>query len=221
MSEPTQPNPPPSLDQRVSEVERCAKVHSGLFAEAQSRLDVLESHDMVAKTKRRAAATGKWLKVGAPYIGWATTAVLLAAMFWQPGCIAPTPVPPPPIPIPIPVPPPTPTPPAPIPAAGLRVLMVYDQKKLTPALTDILFSKDIADYLNAKCAVGADGKTREWRVWPKTVDVKNETAVWKNAFNRPRAADDWIIISDGKTGFEGPIPLVEADVLTLLKKYGG
>lgn len=221
MADPVTPPPPPTLDERLAECEECSIANMTRLEDHAARIATLEKHDNVAKTKRAAAAIWSWFKVGAPYLGWVAAAALLFSTANLPGCPSPWPVPPTPIPIPVPPVPPGPTPPAPIPAAGLRVLMVYDQKKLTPALTDILFSKDIADYLNAKCAVGPDGKTREWRIWPSTVDVKNETAVWKNAFNRPRTAGDWIIVSDGKTGFEGPIPSSESEVLTLLKKYGG
>jgi hypothetical protein len=138
----------------------------------------------------------------------------------------PPPVPPGPTP-PGPTPPgptpPGPTPgPAPIPEAGLRVLIVYESSelsKLPPAQANVLYAKSVRDFLNASCAVGADGKTREWRIWDKDVDPGQESAVWQAAMKRPRASVPWLLVSNGRTGYEGPLPATADDLLTLLKKY--
>jgi hypothetical protein len=126
---------------------------------------------------------------------------------------------------PTPTPPPGPTPdPAPIPEAGFRVLMVYETgevQKLPPAQGSVLYSKQIRDYLDSKCVVGRDGKTREWRIWDKDIDTTNETAIWQSAMKRDRKSVPWIVISNGKTGFEGPLPASVSEALALLKKYGG
>lgn len=165
----------------------------------------------------------------------------------------PDPVPPDPVP-------PDPAPnPAPIPAEGFRTLIVYESKDLTsyPASqSNILYTKEIRDYLNSKTVKGADTKTGEWRIWDKDVDATNETKLWQDALKRPRtltikdvAVDKyevwspsglvatfprreeavalssktlpWIVISTGKTGYEGPLPKTVAETLALLKKYGG
>jgi hypothetical protein len=138
----------------------------------------------------------------------------------------PPPVPPGPTP-PGPTPPgptpPGPTPgPAPIPEAGLRVLIVYESSelsKLPPAQANVLYARSVRDFLNASCAVGADGKTREWRIWDKDVDPSQESAVWQAAMKRPRASVPWLLVSNGKTGYEGPLPGTADDLLALLKKY--
>jgi hypothetical protein len=67
--------------------------------------------------------------------------------------------------------------------------------------------------------VGADGKTREWRIWDKDVDPSQESAVWQAAMKRPRASVPWLLVSNGKTGYEGPLPGTADDLLALLKKY--
>lgn len=142
---------------------------------------------------------------------------------------APAPVPPkPPTPTPPGPTPPTPTPdpvdPAPIPVVGFRVLVVYDGPTLTklPASQQAaIFAADVRAYLNDKCAVGADGKTREWRMWPADTDVSQAEDVWQFAMKRQRASLPWIIVSNGKTGFEGKLPGSKDELLALLKKYGG
>lgn len=125
-------------------------------------------------------------------------------------------------PKPEPEPGPTPDNPAPIPEPGFRVLMVYETGEvLPPGTSSVMFSKQVRDYLDAKCVAGRDGVTKEWRIWDKDVDTSNETPVWQAAMKRERASVPWIVISNGKTGFEGPLPGNVPDALKLLKKYGG
>jgi hypothetical protein len=143
-----------------------------------------------------------------------------------PGPLPPTPTPPGPTPTPPgPTPPPDPPGPAPpIPAAGLHVLMVYEDKelpKLPPGQYSVLYAKAVRDYLNAKCAAGPDGKTKQWRTWDKDTNATGESKLWQDALARPRQRTPWIIISNGKTGYEGPLPNSVEDALKLLKIYGG
>lgn len=131
---------------------------------------------------------------------------------------------PPPDPDPAPDPKPKPVDPAPIPGDGLRVLIVYesaDLAKYPSAQNAILTALPIREYLNAKCPKGPDGKTTEFRIWDKDVDGYSDSPLWGDALKRPRASTPWIVISNGKTGFEGPLPATVADTLALLKKYGG
>lgn len=131
---------------------------------------------------------------------------------------------PPPQPKPEPKVDPKPVDPAPIPVAGLRVLIVYesaDLPKMLPTQSAIIFGAKTRAELNAACVVGDDGKTREWRMWDKDVDTSGESALWQTAFKRPRQGTPWVLISNGKAGFEGPLPANVDDFLTLLKKYGG
>jgi len=138
------------------------------------------------------------------------------------------PVPPGPNP-PGPTPPgPTPpTPPAPIPATGLHVLILTDSTSTTnlpPAQQMALFAQDVRQYLNSTCPTDADGQTKSWRIWPKSIDATGESQLWQDALKRGTAnakSYPWILVSNGKTGFEGPLPADAASLLDLLKKYGG
>ncbi len=132
----------------------------------------------------------------------------------------PGPVPPGPNP---PVPPgPTPTP-APIPEPGLRVLIVYESAELSKVPSPqaaILTAKSVRDYLNAKCVVEPDGKTKGYRMWDKdVVGVENDYPTWATAFKRPRASVPWLLVSNGTAGFEGPLPGTPDAFVELVKKF--
>lgn len=129
----------------------------------------------------------------------------------------------PPIPPGPPNPPPTPSNPAPIAGDGFKVLMVYDALTLTKlprAQQAIFYSADIRNYLNSKCTTGAAG-TKDWRVWTKTTDVSGEADYWQAAAKREQKSYPWIVISNGKTGYEGSLPNTVEDTLKLLKTYSG
>ena len=129
----------------------------------------------------------------------------------------------PPVP-PGPGPKPDPTPPAPIPVAGLRVLIVEeteDRPKLPANQTLILGSTLLRSWLNASCAKGADGRSPEYRILDKDTPMATDAKHWQDAMKRPRSQLPWIVISNGTTGFEGPLPATVDETLALLKKFGG
>jgi hypothetical protein len=140
------------------------------------------------------------------------------------GDIDPTPNPPDPNPDPRPEPNPGP---APIPLAGFRVLFISESEDssdftaMPKEQREIFYSPLIRDYLNAKCVKGPDGKTADWRVIDPDAEFSPEEQRWKDAASRSRQEIPWLIISDGKTGFEGPLPDNVDDTLKLLKKFGG
>lgn len=139
--------------------------------------------------------------------------------------VPPGPGPPGPAPAPPPDPGPAPKPPdpvipAPIPADGLHVLIQYESKdRLTPAQHSIIYGKEIRDYLNAKCPLGPNGKTHQWRIWDPDVPGGEDSKLWGDAQKRAKDKGMWIIISNGKTGYEGPLPASVEETIRLLDKY--
>ncbi|MBX7106371.1 MAG: hypothetical protein K1X57_19995 [Gemmataceae bacterium] len=130
------------------------------------------------------------------------------------------PMPPPPGPDPPPGPTPTP---APIPQAGFRVAIIEESSerpRLPAKQLAILFSPKVRDYLNDKCVTGPGG-TKEWRIFDKDSSMANESPIWQAVMQRPRRSVPWIVISNGTTGTEEPLPPDEESVLALLRKYGG
>ena len=130
------------------------------------------------------------------------------------------PRPPPPDPKP---PEPKPPSPAPIPVAGLRVLFVIEENepdKLTAGQRATLYGKPMRDWLNGKCVVGADGKTKEWRIWDQNVNTQSVPKHWQDVMARKRDSVPWLVISNfPHGGFEGPMPATEAETKALIQKY--
>jgi hypothetical protein len=109
-------------------------------------------------------------------------------------------------------------------APGLKVLVVYDRTKLAsmPAeQLNALSGAAVRDYLRAKCAKEGPNNWPAYRVWADDVPTGGETELWQKAMKRPRKSLPWVVIGNGKAGFEGPLPATEADILKLVQKYGG
>jgi hypothetical protein len=127
-------------------------------------------------------------------------------------------------PTPNPTPNPQPNPsPNPVPVPGLlHVLVVYDNGSLAAlpaAQAAIIDSMVVRDYLNSHCS--KSGATAEYRFFDRSADLSKEPADWQTVAARPRSTLPWIVITNGKDTFEGPLPGTVEDTLTLLKKYGG
>lgn len=134
---------------------------------------------------------------------------------------------------PTPTPPgPTPTPPGPAPVTerpiagpGSKVIVILETKETYPAKQiAAMQSKTVHDYLNSKCIIGPDGKTREWRIWDKDVVTTNVTKVWQDAVKRANEKQKslpWVsIATDNFAGsYEGPLPADTDKFMELLKKY--
>jgi len=135
------------------------------------------------------------------------------------------PIPPGPGPGPDPGPTPDPDVKPPIPVAGFRFLIVEEsaeRSKLPAAQREILGSTVLRLALSAACAKGPDGKTPEWRIFDKDAPMGAESKLWQDAMARPRKSLPWLIMSNGVTGFEGPLPTSGVDeVLKMVEKYKG
>ena len=110
----------------------------------------------------------------------------------------------------------------PIPYTGLRVLIIYesdDLSKYPPEQTSILYDGSFRKYLDSVTVLGSDGKTHEWRCWDKDISLHDVADLWKNAMSRPHPNLPWIVISNGATGFEGPLPLNTAETIELVQRY--
>lgn len=115
--------------------------------------------------------------------------------------------------------------PIPTPDGGLRVLLVREtMSRYTAEQIHIINSTKVAAYLNAKCAKG-DGGQPGWRVWDPQQDVTNADPIMRQLFNDTKSEATKslpaLVIASGKQAVVYPLPATEADMLTLLKKYGG
>lgn len=123
-------------------------------------------------------------------------------------------------PDPDPDPDPDPTPsPAPIPEPGFRVLIFYESSDTLPALQQaILAGEEVAAYLDKTCIDEPDG-TSGYRIYDQHADLSNELPVWQKAFQRRPQSLPWVIVSNGKTGTEEPLPASPSAFVELCKKY--
>jgi hypothetical protein len=146
------------------------------------------------------------------------------------GTKPPTPVPPGPGPKP-PDPPNPDEPPDPFGTTSatpgpLRVLIVFESKestKLPKEQLAMIYGETLEKYLNDKCAVDPDvASWKAWRIFDKDIQgLEKINPMWKRAMSRPHPALPWIVIGNGKTGYEGPLPATTEQTIALLRKYGG
>jgi hypothetical protein len=132
--------------------------------------------------------------------------------------------------------PPKPDPPGPapqpMPSEGFRVLIVRETKDLSslPASQVAIFSStEVRQYLNQKTLL--EGNQRAYRIWDQNTDISRESETWKIAMdgvingnkthNISKATSlPWILLTNGKEGYEGPLPNDVDKMMELLRKYG-
>ena len=100
--------------------------------------------------------------------------------------------------------------------------MLYESNRFSeypPPQVKVLFDNSLRVYLDSVTTLGPDYKTHEYRIWDKNIVLSNESAIWKNVMARPHPTMPWIVISNGVTGFEGPLPQNTFDTIALIKHY--
>lgn len=118
--------------------------------------------------------------------------------------------------------PPDPVNPAPIAGDGFKVLILEDstqRAKLPATQLSVIMGSKVREFFKSKCVKGPDGKTPEARIWDPSDDFTGESKAWQDAVKRPRKSLPWIIISNGKTGYEGPLPDTVDKTIELMTKY--
>lgn len=126
----------------------------------------------------------------------------------------------PPEPGPPPDPKPVPDEKAPIPVVGYRIMVVYetlDTGKLTKGQMAALLGEATRDWMLSKAAK-VNGQP-EIRYFDPDQKMGGESQLWKDAFARPRQSLPWLLVSNGKTGYEGPLPKELPDILAILQKH--
>ena len=111
---------------------------------------------------------------------------------------------------------------SPIDKMGLRVLIVVESEELAEMpepQRQILFGMRTRLWLNDNCVKSEDGQP-EWRVLDQDTEFPEQCdEVWCKALSRDRSEIPWVIISNGKTGFEGALPTNIDDFLKLVEQY--
>jgi hypothetical protein len=118
--------------------------------------------------------------------------------------------------------------PPPIPSAGLAALILVETENLSTlpkSQLEIIKGRgpgSVWEYLASHCAKGPDGKTPEFRMYDKDVDAGGESKFWQDALKLPRGPEmPWLMCTNGRASYTGPLPLTKDETLKLLKKYAG
>lgn len=115
---------------------------------------------------------------------------------------------------PRPEPGPGPSPqPSPFVAETLHVLIVRESENVTPQQQAILDAGAWQDYV----------RSRQGRYLIHDPDSPTDRldATWRDALSRPHGPLPWIVVSNGRSGTEGPLPNSLDGLLDLLKRFGG
>jgi hypothetical protein len=100
---------------------------------------------------------------------------------------------------------------------GFHVLVVEEGSTRPRWLHDVLYAPAVKSYLDTHCAGGAKG----WRVWDVDVPLTNAPANFKEMRAFPQPTLPSINIAVKKRLIQAELPKAEAELLDLLKKYGG
>jgi hypothetical protein len=92
-----------------------------------------------------------------------------------------------------------------------------DAAKLPAGQYAIVFGKKMRDYLDAKCI--PDGPVKAWRIWDADTSAAAESATWQAAVKVKRESLPWIVVSNGKAGFSGPLPADVDAAVKLLDQF--
>lgn len=119
--------------------------------------------------------------------------------------------------LPAPGPAPGPTPDVQPITEGVAVLIVEetaDRQNLPESQLQIFRGTELRRWMD-------DNKVAH-RMWDQDLngdDLKHEDKGWQDAMSQPRQAVPWIYISNGKTGFSGPLPQTVDATKDLVGRY--
>jgi hypothetical protein len=94
-----------------------------------------------------------------------------------------------------------------------------NRSTLPPAQLAILFDQRVHELLNSKCVQDTEIGRKAWNIWDADEKLEKAPKLWQDAMKRPRKSVPWIMIGNGKTGYEGPLPENVDKTLELIKKY--
>jgi hypothetical protein len=83
----------------------------------------------------------------------------------------------------------------------------------------ILAGADVREFLAVNCV--SEGGVAGFRIYDPDVALTSESPTWQKAMARPRSQIPWVVISNGTTGYEGPLPKTPTEFLDLCRRYVG
>lgn len=116
------------------------------------------------------------------------------------------------VPNPPPVPPPST---APFPADKLSVMILEETSERRNLPLSQLILLQSTTFRTELAAIGA-----EWRIWDDDVDARNESSKWQAALSAwPGEKLPWLLVSNGRSGFSGSLPLTEEETLSIIRRF--
>lgn len=105
---------------------------------------------------------------------------------------------------------------------GLHVMIIVESEtisKMDPKQREILFNLKTRTYLNRRCVKGLDGQP-SWRIMdPDTEFPEQCDSVWCQALSRDRTEIPWLIVSNGTSGVEMPLPKTMQEFIEVVEKF--
>jgi hypothetical protein len=102
----------------------------------------------------------------------------------------------------------------PVPTTGLHVLMVWESSQpgeIPESQVQVLTSTIVRDWIR--------DHNGQFRVFDDDTDLSQTPKVWQDAMKVPRQSLPWIVVSNGRTGFSGPLPKNIDETIQLLEKH--
>jgi hypothetical protein len=106
--------------------------------------------------------------------------------------------------------------PAPIATDRLSVMVVEDVNH-----RDDIPASQVTALLSTQLRKAIQDKSGRFRMLDAATDVTNEESWVKECMALPRQSLPWVYISNGRTGYSGPVPATEQAFLELIAKHGG
>lgn len=107
--------------------------------------------------------------------------------------------------------------------ANFRVLIIEETAQRTSLTADqrsIFASPKVRQYLNSQCV--KVGNQPDWRIWDKDTEVSGCDTALCDMLRQERGPElPWLILSNDKSSFSGPLPATVDEFLELVQKYGG
>jgi hypothetical protein len=101
-----------------------------------------------------------------------------------------------------------------------RVLIIYetgDQTNYTQGQIGFMYSAEVRQYLSEKCPKAAN--SNGWYMLDKDAVTTALPPAWGKAMARPRTKLPWMIVSNPKGGWEGPVPERYEDAFAKVKEF--
>lgn len=94
---------------------------------------------------------------------------------------------------------------------GLAVLIVYESNDVSPQLSDLMYAEGWQTLVNESGG--------QFGIFDQNQVISDPK--WRDALARDRTSLPWVVVSGKKSGFEGPLPVKEEELIALIREHAG